>query len=176
MTRRTTLMLHTCVLSASLSTGMFFGTAAMAAELPKEGAFTGTYSGFGTFKATPIGKERLLLVFDENGLTLTNGFLDHTNMHCWGLADFTYGVGQVHGYCVITDPAGDQVVGNLGPDEKHTPDQKSWRSSYNFTTGTGKYAGIGGSSTNVIHLNEFGPTPEGTYLIYITLQGTYKLP
>lgn len=168
---------RTCILSAfTLSTGLAFGIAAMAADLPKEGTFNGTYSGFGTFKATAIGKERLLTVFDENGLQLTNGFLDHTTWHCWGMADYTSGMGTEHGYCVATDPAGDQVVASFGPDEKHAPDQKSWHGSGTFTMSTGKYRGISGGWTNVIHSNEFRPATEGTYFNYVTFQASYKLP
>jgi hypothetical protein len=154
---------------------LFLGASAEA-QLPREGTYRGTYSGFGTIKATAIGKERLLVTFEENGLTLTNGFLDHMTWHCWGLADFTNGMGQAHGYCVATDPAGDQIVSNFGPDEKHAPDQKSWSGSETWTTGTGKYAGISGGGTYVVHLNEFRAAAEGTYLDYVTKQGSYKLP
>jgi hypothetical protein len=142
----------------------------------KEGTVSGTYSSYGTAKVTPIGKERLLVAIDENGFWLTNGFLDHTTWHCWGLADYTNGVGQTHGYCVATDPAGDQVVVNFGPDEKHTPDQKSWSGSLTYTTGTGKYVGISGGATYMIHSNEFRPAAEGTFVNYATFQGSYKLP
>jgi hypothetical protein len=160
----------------TLSTVMLFGIVAMAADLPKEGTYSGTYSGFGTAKATPIGKERLLVVLDESGLQLSNGLFDHTTLHCWGLADYTNGVGQSHGYCVSTDPVGDQVVFSFGPDEKHAPDQKSWSGSTRLTTGTGTYTGISGGGTYVIHSNEFRPATEGTYVNYATFQGSYKLP
>jgi hypothetical protein len=40
----------------TLSTAMFFGTVAMAADLPKEGTFSCTYYGFGTSKATKVGE------------------------------------------------------------------------------------------------------------------------
>ena len=47
---------RTCILSAfTLSTAMFFGVAAMAADLPKEGTYSGTYSSVGTVKATAVG-------------------------------------------------------------------------------------------------------------------------
>ena len=70
---------HTCKLSAfTLSTAMAFGAASMAADLPKEGTFNSTYSAFGTIKVTTIGKERVMFVFDENGMTRSDEFLDHT--------------------------------------------------------------------------------------------------
>jgi hypothetical protein len=155
---------------------LMLGIAAPALAQMKEGTFSGTYSAFGTYKAMPIGKERVLITFDENGLTLTTGFADHMTWHCFGLADFTDGRGQDHGHCVVTDLAGDQFVTNFGPDEKHAPDQKSWNSSATFTTGTGKFAGISGGFTYVIHANEFRPATEGTFLNYSTLEGSYKIP
>lgn len=141
----------------------------------KEGTFTGGYYGYGTVKATSVG-EKVLVAWDENGFQLTDGFLDHTTLHCWGLEDYTNGSGQGHGYCVGVDPAGDQFSFNLGPDEKHAPNQKSWKGSATFVTGTGKFRGVTGSSEYVVHSNEFRPLAEGTYVNYVTFQGHYKLP
>lgn len=165
-----------CMLSAcTLSTAMFVGTAAMAADLPKEGPFSGQYFAFGTAKATPVGKVRLISVFDENGLTLATGLWDHSTWHCWGSADFTNGAGQGRGNCVSTDPAGDQILGSF-EDEKHTPDQKNVRGAYTILMGTGKYVGISGRGMFVEHGNEFRPTAEGSYVSYTTFEGSYKLP
>jgi hypothetical protein len=76
---------RTSILSAfTLTTAMAFGAAAMAADLPKEGTYKGTYAAVGTVKANPIGKDRLLTVFDETGLQVTDGFSDRTTWHCWG--------------------------------------------------------------------------------------------
>ena len=113
------MQLRTCILSAvTLSTVMAFGIAAIAADLPKEGTYKGTFTAFGTIKFTAVGKERVLTVWDENGLSLTDGFLDHVTWHCWGTGDYTKGVGQEQGYCVGTDPAGDQIADNVHT-EKH---------------------------------------------------------
>ena len=51
-----------------------------------------------------VGKERVLILWDENGLTLSDGYNDHTTSHCWGTGDYIKGIGQDHGYCVATDP------------------------------------------------------------------------
>ena len=52
---------RTCLSAFTLSTAMTFGAAAIAADLPKEGTFSGTYAGAGTFlKTYPVGKERSL--------------------------------------------------------------------------------------------------------------------
>jgi hypothetical protein len=78
------------------------------------------------------------------------------------------------GYCVGTDPAGDQLALTLS-DEKHAPDQKSWNGSVNLTAGTGKYTGISGSGTYVIHGNAEFRQPQGSYVDYSTIQGNYKV-
>jgi hypothetical protein len=157
---------------AALTLG--FPTAASAQM--KEGTYSGTYSGFGTYKAAAIGKERSLSTWDHNGLTLTDGFLDHVTWHCSGVRDLTNGMSEahVHGYCVATDPAGDQLVLDVGPDEK-TSDQKSWIGSGTLTSGTGKFAGVSGSLTYVTHGNEFRSGAEGTFVVYNTFEGRYKL-
>ena len=67
---------HIRALSAiTLGAAMLFGAAATAADLPKEGKVSGSYYSVGTAKATPIGKERLLVALDETGLQLSNGLL-----------------------------------------------------------------------------------------------------
>jgi hypothetical protein len=106
------------------------------------------------FKATATGKERTVLAYDENGLSVTNGVLDHMTWHCSGLADFTNGIGQAEGFCADRDPVGDQVVFNW-ESEKRSPDQKVVRGTFSWTGGTGKYAGIRGGATYVDYSSEF---------------------
>jgi hypothetical protein len=160
----------------TLSTAMAFGAAAMAADLPKEGTFSGTYSSAGTYKAHPVGKERVLAVYDENGLTVGNGLLDHMTWHCDVLGDLMNGTVQWNGYCVLTDPAGDQIAANVASDGKYAADAKSFSGKTTFTTGTGKYVGISGGVTAALHAPEFRTAGEGTYVQYGNLQGSYKLP
>ncbi len=168
---------RTCLLSAlTLSTGMAFGAAAMAAELPKSGTYSGTYSASGTFKVTPVGKNRLLGTWDENGLSVGSGILDHVTWHCFGLQEVTNGIVHHRGYCVGTDPDGDQVVVRDARDETYAADAKSFKLDIELASGTGKYAGISGGHTFVAHGPEFHAAAEGTYLQYGTYQGTYKLP
>ena len=167
---------HTCILSAfTLSTAMLLGAAVMAADLPKEGTFNAIYSTFGTIKTTTIGKERVMFVFDENGLIRSDGLLDHTTWHCWGMAEFVNGVGAPYGSCVATDPAGDQISVNFAHEKWHTLNEKNVRASATITAGTGKYTGITGGWTYVAHVNEFRTAVEGTYSVDCTMQGNYKL-
>jgi hypothetical protein len=102
----------------SLGAALAFGTPANSADLPKEGTFSSTYSGVTTVKASPIGKERLLLTGEGYGLSVGEGILDHMTWHCLGLGDFTNGTGQFRGNCVGTDPAGDQLVTNFSTEKR----------------------------------------------------------
>jgi hypothetical protein len=160
----------------TLGTVMYFGAAAMAADLPKEGTFSGTYSAFSTNKATPIGKEGLVDAWDSNGLSLGNGFLDHATWHCFGLYDVMNNKAQWHGYCVATDPAGDQILTNVATDGSYPADAKSYSASGKIMMGTGKYAGITGATTYVGHSPDFRTAVAGTIVENGPLQGSYKLP
>jgi hypothetical protein len=155
---------------------MAFGAAAMAADLPKEGTFTHTYSSYGVAKATQIGKDRLLVVLDENGLTVGDGLTDHVRWHCFGMEDATKGMAQAQYYCVGTDPGGDQIVIDAATDGKFAVDAKSLRGTSTFTTGTGKYAGISGGFKLECHAAEFQSAADGTFVNYCLCQGSYKLP
>jgi hypothetical protein len=139
----------------------------MAADPPKEGTYSGTFSGWGTFKGTQIGKEKLLTVFDQNALVLTSGLLDHTTWHCYGLGDFTNGMGAEHGCCAATDLTGDQAAGDLAI-EKHAVDAKSFSGSVTWTAGTGKYAGITGIHKFVCD-DAFRGAGEGTFFNHCTI-------
>jgi hypothetical protein len=166
---------RTCILSAfTLSTAMFFGVAAMAADLPKEGTYSGTYSSVGTVKATAVGKERMLIAFDEYGLSLGKGITDRMRWHCSGLIDLMSGIGQIHGHCAAADPDGDQIAVNFDGD-KFSPAAKTNSVMVKLTTGTGKYTGISGGHTFIPHSDVF-QSAEGPSVNYGTFEGSYKLP
>jgi hypothetical protein len=167
---------RTRIMSAfTLSISMALGAGAMAADLQKEGTFSGTYSAVGTVKAIPIGKERVLLTFDENGLSVGERLLNHRTWYCWGLGNSSNGMGLAHGYCVGTDPTGDQVAINFA-DEKQSLEQKIVPGSFKLTTGTWKYAGITGSATYEGDESALR-SPEGApNFDHNTHHGSYKLP
>jgi hypothetical protein len=162
--------------AAALGAGMFLGSAALAADLPNEGTFSWTYSSAGTFKGTPVGKERLLVAWDENGLSVGNGLFDHMTWHCWGVGDTAKGMTHWQGYCVATDPAGDHLAVDVASDGKYPADAKNFKATGKLTTGTGKYAGISGGFAFVGHGPDFRTAAEGTYAQYGTAEGSYKLP
>ena len=148
--------------------------AAEATAQAKEGTWSDTFAGFGTVKATEVGKERLLLVFDENFLSVSNdAMFDHLTWHLLGLGDCAKGVCQAHGYVLATDPAGDQFVQSFAT-EKFSLGQ-TVKGSLTLSGGTGQFAGITGSGTFVADGNTFRPAEKGTYFTHGTRQYSYKL-
>jgi hypothetical protein len=169
---------RTRVLSVfTLGAAVSFGIAASAADLPKQGTYSFTYTSFGTFKTTQVGKHRVVGTFDENGVSLGSGFGDHVTWHCFGLFDVTDGMAQHRGYCVGTDATGDQLAADVASNGKYAEDAQTYSGTLTFTAGTGKYAGISGGHTYVTHATALRAPTAGTYFRYTTNQdGSYKLP
>jgi hypothetical protein len=164
-----------------LSAAALVLTAAFATGAPaqaKEGTASFTFAGIGTFKATEIGKDRLILAEEEKGLDegSSNPMFDHMTWLCYGIGDFTKGAGQTKGYCVQTDPAGDQFVKSFVSEKFSLGQKESIKGSETLTGGTGKFAGIAGSGTFVFDGNSFKPTDKGTFLSHGTHNLSYKLP
>jgi hypothetical protein len=167
MQARTTLLS-----AAALGFALLVGPA-RAADLPKEGTFTATYSSAGTSKATALGEERWFSSWDEYGLSVGSGLFDHMTWHCGGVGEGMKTIGTVRGYCVGTDPTGDQIASEDVSDGKIDL-SKPYTVTSTFTAGTGKYAGISGEGTNDCHSPEF-KAPEGRYVQYCSIKGSYKL-
>jgi hypothetical protein len=168
--RSRTYMLSTFALSAAI----VLGIPASAADLPKEGAYKGTYFAHGTYKTNQLTKDRLVMTFDETGLQVTDGFFDHATVHCWGMTEYIKGMGEDQTYCLATDPSGDKSLWKFSS-EKHAPDQKRFKGKTTCLEGTGKYVGLMCDENDLIMGNEFAEAPEGTYVQYVTFEGTYKL-
>jgi len=159
--------------AVALGTTMLCVAGAVAADLPKEAASTGTFSAFATFKATVIGKDRILTSFDGNGPSLTNGFADHMTWHCWGRLRERHGRSQ--GYCVGTDISGDQII-DFFSDDKHPLVAKSYTGTDKWSGGSGKYANISGGGRYNCDSADFKAAAEGTGYIQCTVDWNYKLP
>ena len=147
---------------------------ARAADLPKEGTFTATYSAAGTLKSIPLGEERWFGSSEEYGLTVGSGLFDHVTWHCWGVSDGMKTIAAFRGYCMSTDPAGDQIALEYSSDGK-VDQSKSFTGTATLTAGTGKYAGISGGLSFTTHGYEF-KAPEGRFVSYNSYKGSYKLP
>ena len=161
-----------------LGAAIFFGATALAADLPKEGTFNGTFYGvtISTSKVTSVGKERGLLVFENNGMTVGAGLVDHLGWHCLGTEDITGGMAEWSAYCLGADLSGDQAALDAARDERHPVEAKSYKYSGKCTTGTGKYAGISGPYNGECQENAFRPPVEGAALFSCTARGDHKLP
>ena len=168
---------RTCILTAfTLSTAMAFGVAAMAAELPKEGSFSGTKTATGTYKLYPVGKDRAVFNWEVNGVTVGTGVVDHVTRHCYGEGNIAGSLEWANATCIMTDTSGDQILA-IGNSDKHEHDK-----AYNWTgtliAGTGKYAGITGdvtwASESPVAFRTADPAVSLGY--YGTIKGSYKLP
>jgi hypothetical protein len=163
------MLLHKLLATAAI-VGLAAG--AMAADLPREGSFKGTYTDIGTYKTTKIG-DRTLVFFDETAAQLTDGFADHMAFHCWGTTEVADGQASNQGYCTATDPTGDLIEAKFVTD-KH-PFGKPAKGTSSYIAGTGKYTGINATVTYATEGQTFR-APEGTYVGVISLEGHYKLP
>jgi hypothetical protein len=151
-----------------------FGTEAKA-QIPKEGtnSFTMAYSS--TFKALPMGQERLQMTYEVMSVIIgdTPEDLNHnSSARCLGALHAVKGeYTDDSGFCVVTRPDGDQsfvtykAAGNLGGIAKGT---------FTVVGGTGKLAGIQGSG-EFTRIN-VRPAAEGTLQGYSRNKGHYKLP
>jgi hypothetical protein len=164
---------RTTLLSAALGFALLVGPA-QAADLPKEGTVTATYSAAGTSKDISLGEERWFNSFEEHGLTVGEGLLDHITWHCWGVGDGMKTIGAFRGYCVGTAPTGDQIALEFVTDGK-VDQSKPFIVTATLTAGTGKYTGISGGWSFIAHGSEF-KAPEGRFVSYGSIKGSYKLP
>jgi hypothetical protein len=165
------------ILSAAapaLAAAFAFATAAPAQA--GGGSLSGTYAGWGTLQAVQFGKDRLLTVQDHRALPVSSDpMFAHLTTHCWVWGDFTKGVGQVRGYCLFTDPAGDQFLSNFASENFSPGKTAVFKLPFTLTAGTGKFAGITGSGTYVDDANTL-KAPPGIYFVHGSIEGSYKLP
>jgi hypothetical protein len=169
---------HPSLLSAAVTLGaaMFVGAAAIAADLPKEGTFSGNETATGTYKVYPIGKDRAVLNYELNGVTVGSGLVDHVTRHCYGEGNIAGALEWYDATCIMTDTTGDQVI-VVGNSDKHQHD-KAYNWTGTFIAGTGKYAGITGDITWASESPAaFRTADPATSFGYAgTIKGSYKLP
>ena len=137
---------------AALAAGLMISGGARAEDWKPVGEFGAMAVG----KAYEIEKGHFFWVGDYGGTFISDkgekGLFDHAGVKCpaWADNDFNTKKAQLAGYCVITDADGDQAyvtwrsAGATGPGA-------SLPGTFEFTGGTGKYAGIKGDNTFVGH-------------------------
>jgi len=162
-----------------LGAAMLFAAATMASEPEKEGSYAVTYFTDGTFKDNPVGNNLHLDVWDELGRSIGTGLLDRMIWHCFGVKQVLNGISETpHGYCVGTDPDGDQIAFVVAS-ERYASNASTHRGLGTSITGTGKYAGISADYTFSCENEGALLNIEGTLERYrhkCTIQGSYKLP
>jgi hypothetical protein len=150
-----------------------FGTEGNA-QIPKEGTGSETWAWSGTFKALPMGQERVEMTYEIMGVVIADtseDILHNSSFRCLGALHGVKGEYNESGFCVVTRPDGDQMfctykgVGKLGVGGKGTSP---------IVGGTGKLTGIQGSAEYTV----FGvrPAAEGTIQGYNRAKAHYKLP
>jgi len=161
------------LLILSLVVLVAFGTETEA-QIPKEGTGSMTFVYSATYKALPMGQERLQMSYEIMGVIIgdTSDVLFHNaSVRCLGALHAVKGESNNNGFCVGTRPDGDQIfwtyqsTGKLGAGGKGTS---------TIVGGTGKLTGLQGSSeyTDVA----VRPAAEGTFQGYSRIKGQYKLP
>jgi len=145
------------------------------AQGPKEAStsFNIVYSG--TFKALPMGQERLQNTYEIMGVAIGDtpeDFHHNASFRCVGGFHAVKGeFKDDSGSCVFTRPDGDKIfstykaAGKMGGEAKGT---------FTIVGGTGKLVGIQGDG----EFPRFAvrPAAEGTFQGYARWKGQYKLP
>jgi hypothetical protein len=145
------------------------------AQGPKEAStsFNIVYSG--TFKALPMGQERLQNTYEIMGVAIGDtpeDFHHNASFRCVGGFHAVKGeYKDDSGFCVFTRPDGDKIfstykaAGKMGGEAKGT---------FTIVGGTGKLVGIQGDG----EFPRFAvrPAAEGTFQGYARWKGQYKLP
>ena len=145
------------------------------AQIPKEGTISNTWAYSGTFKALPMGQERLQMTYEVMGVIIgdTSEDLFHdASFRCIGTRHVVKGeYNDENGFCVCTRLDGDQMfltykgAGKMGVHGKETQ---------TIVGGTGKLAGIQGNAEYIRF--RIRPVAEGTFQGYQKGKGQYKLP
>ena len=150
---------------------LLIGAETAEAQLAKQGSYRGSFGAQGAGTLHELEEGHIFFVGGFNGVFLSDnsgGFLDRTQVLCPGVNDIVNGLSQgLHGYCIITDEDGDKAFAKWsGVDE--TPGVGG--GPFEWTGGTGKYAGITGDNT-------FQYALIGDTLAYsVVWEGEWQLP
>ena len=147
------------------------------AQVPKEAStsFTMVYSS--TFKALPMGQERLQMTYEVMGVAIGDtpeDFHHNTSFRCLGALHAVKGEYKDDGgFCVFIRPDGDQIFSTYKAAGKAGAGGGA-KGAFTIVGGTGKLVGIqgGGELTRFV----MPPAAEGTFQGYAKWKGQYKLP
>ena len=150
-----------------------FAQIVTAGDLPKQGTFSLTIYGTGTWKAIAMGKERLHATYDGIGIVVNDaggGFLNNAANYFLGQMHGVNGIKEYeNGFHVFTDADGDKAYATF--DQKGVLFQLA-EGTFTFVGGTGKYTGITGGGES-----RWTPTPMAKDDVYhgvSKMKGHYK--
>lgn len=163
--------LHQTLVTGGLGMALFtaFGAGAVAAELPKTGPISVTFTCSGTYKVVEVGKDRWASTYDFTEVQMNADPKDpFPNMSgdCLGMA-----MGRKEsGYCTRTDADGDKIFEHW---EGENFEAGGGKGTAKYLGGTGKYAGIEAQyEYDYMSL----PAKEPAFHCLGTSKGSYKLP
>jgi hypothetical protein len=134
----------------------------------EDGKAIGQFGWLATGKVYQIGKDHVFWVGEYAGTFFNDkgeGSLFHlAGVKCPSFDDFDTNnkKGKGGGYCIISDPAGDQAYLSWQGER----DAKTGRGTFEYTGGTGKYKGITGQNTFTGHIQ--ANWPDGSTSGYAT--------
>ncbi len=162
---------HVSLLSAVMTGATILAVAAaIADEIPKEGTHSGTSSNVGRVtQSFVVGKDMdqaVVAFWDESG-TISGG----SKQRCFGLSQTVQGMEQATGYCIITDPDGDQILmrSTTEPRFANTP---TLHGADQALMGTGKFKGV--TAADTFSCRQGGDPSQ--YTSDCDWKGSYKLP
>jgi hypothetical protein len=145
------------------------------AQMPKQGDLSWNHYLSGTFKATKVGDDFLIVTSENHGPIVSDsgaGPFHELAGRCVGQVLYVKGVGRNQGHCMFVDRAGDQWVAEFS-----APAQRLGATSTNgtarFVGGTGKFAGITGGGEYTY--TPMRPVADGTYQGTPRFKGSYRL-
>jgi hypothetical protein len=122
---------------------------AAAQQSGKSGKYTGKFGGEAAGQAYELEKGHVFWVGMYHGVffnDVAGGFLDKTEVTCPATSDSVNGVDTAaRGYCIVTDKDGDKAF--LVWQGKGTGAGSADAGTFQWTGGTGKFAGLQGNNT-----------------------------
>ena len=119
------------------------------AQLAKKGTYSGHFGWTAVGETIDVGEGRQFFAGQFNGTFFNDagkGFLHGSSWVCPGVTDNINNIGQSgHGYCVVTDQDGDKALLTWEGGKDTKPGEG--KGTFQWTSGTGKYAGIKGDNT-----------------------------
>jgi hypothetical protein len=128
----------------------------------------GQFGAFAVGKVYPIEKGRFYWVGEYSGTFFNDkgkgSLFDGAGVKCPGFTDLDTNnkKGRAAGYCIFSDPAGDQAYASWQGEGGGI----TYHGTFEYTGGTGKYKGITGQNTFTGHIQV--NWPDGTSTAYAT--------